>query len=131
MLFRSETAVDQAEGVGHLKNRSSLTHHLKLFGQDETEVREIINRTPDLGKALHPNYPWQEAHVIHAVRHQYANRVEDILSRRLRALPLNIKAARKMAPRVAELMAGELGHTAAWQTEQVAGFRELAAGNLP
>ncbi|MFP6878234.1 MAG: glycerol-3-phosphate dehydrogenase C-terminal domain-containing protein, partial [Roseibacillus sp.] len=111
--------------------RSSLTHNLKLFDQDETEVREIINRTPDLGKALHPNYPWQEAHVIHAVRHQYANRVEDVLSRRLRALPLNVKAARKMAPRVAELMAGELDRDDAWQTEQVAGFRELAAGYLP
>ena len=126
-----EATVDKAEAVGHLKNRSSRTRNLKLFDQDETEVREIIIRTPDLVKALHPNYPWQEAHVIHAVRHQYANRVEDILSRRLRALPLNAKAARKMAPRVAELMAGELGHTGAWQTEQVTAFYELAAGYLP
>jgi glycerol-3-phosphate dehydrogenase len=126
-----EAAVDKAAAVGHLKYRSSRTRNLKLFDQDETEVREIINRTPELEKALHPNFPWQEAHVIHAVRHQYANRVEDILSRRLRALPLNVKAARKMAPRVAELMAGELDRDDAWQTEQVAGFRELAAGYLP
>jgi glycerol-3-phosphate dehydrogenase len=33
-----------------------------------------------------------------------------------------------MAPRVAELMARELGYDAAWQTQQVAAFTELARG---
>ena len=126
-----ETAVDQAERVGHLKNQPSRTRDLKLFDQAENEVREIINRTPDLGKALHPDYPWNEAHVIHAVRNQFANQVEDVLSRRLRALPLNVQAATAMAPRVAELMADELGRDDNWQTEQVAAFRKLAAGYLP
>jgi glycerol-3-phosphate dehydrogenase len=126
-----EATVNQVEVVGHLKNQPTRTRNLKLFDRDETEVREIINRTPDLEKTLHPDYPWTEAQVIHAVRRQSANRVEDVLSRRLRALPLNAQAATAMAPRVAELMAGELNHDAAWQTEQVAAFRKLAADYLP
>ena len=32
------------------------------------------------------------------------------------------------APRVAEIMAAELGKDANWQAEQVAHYRELAAG---
>ena len=126
-----EATVNQAEAVGHLKNQPSRTCDLKLFDQAENEVREIINRTPDLEKALNPDYPWTEAHVIHAVRNQFANQVEDVLSRRLRALPLNAQAATAMAARVAELMADELERNDAWQTEQVAAFRKLAADYLP
>jgi glycerol-3-phosphate dehydrogenase len=126
-----EATVNQAEAVGHLKNQPSRTRDLKLFDQAENEVREIINRTPDLEKALNPDYPWTEAHVIHAVRNQFANQVEDVLSRRLRALPLNAQAATAMAARVAELMADELERNDAWQTEQVAAFRKLAADYLP
>jgi glycerol-3-phosphate dehydrogenase len=54
--------------------------------------------------------------------------VEDVLARRTRALFLNASAAARMAPRVAELMAKELGRDAAWRDAQVASFRALAAG---
>jgi glycerol-3-phosphate dehydrogenase len=35
-----------------------------------------------------------------------------------------------MAPRVAELMARELGHNAAWKAEQLGNFRQVAQGYL-
>jgi hypothetical protein len=35
-----------------------------------------------------------------------------------------------MAPRVAELMAGELGFNRAWQANQIRSFEELACGYL-
>jgi glycerol-3-phosphate dehydrogenase len=57
-----------------------------------------------------------------------ARTVEDVLARRTRALFLNAKAAKRMAPRVAELLAKELKHDAAWQAEQVAAFTEVARG---
>jgi glycerol-3-phosphate dehydrogenase len=122
-----EATVNQAVAVGHLNNQSSRTRNLELFDRDKSEVRETINRSPDLGEKLHPDFPWAEAHVIHAVRHQFANRVEDVLSRRLRALPLNAQAANRHGP----ARRGELDRDAAWQTKQVAAFRELAAGYLP
>jgi len=57
-----------------------------------------------------------------------ARSVEDVLARRTRALFLNAKAAVAMAPRVAELMARELGQGEDWGRAQVGEFRRLAAG---
>jgi glycerol-3-phosphate dehydrogenase len=57
-----------------------------------------------------------------------ARTVADILARRMRALFLNAKAAIEMAPRVAELMADELGHTNEWKVSQILGFTQLARG---
>jgi glycerol-3-phosphate dehydrogenase len=45
-------------------------------------------------------------------------------------LLLNARAAIEMAPRVAELMARELGCDREWQQRQVAAFTELAQSYL-
>ena len=57
-----------------------------------------------------------------------ARTVEDVLARRTRALFLNARAAMEMAPRVAELLARELGRDGAWATDQVRAFAQLAVG---
>ena len=59
-----------------------------------------------------------------------ARTIEDALARRTRALFLNARAAIAMAPRVAELLARELGRDAQWQAEQVSTFTALAQGYL-
>ena len=59
-----------------------------------------------------------------------ARTVEDVLARRTRALFLNARAALAMAPRVAALMAEELGHDSAWQASQVAAFGNTAKNYL-
>jgi glycerol-3-phosphate dehydrogenase len=43
---------------------------------------------------------------------------------------LNARAALAMAPRVAELMAGELGHDLRWRARQMDEFGKLAQGYL-
>jgi glycerol-3-phosphate dehydrogenase len=57
-----------------------------------------------------------------------ARSVEDVLARRTRALFLNAGAAVDMAPRVAKLMARELGRDDQWRRAQVDAFVALAAG---
>ena len=69
--------------------------------------------------------------MIWAARHELARTVEDVLARRTRALFLNARAAIAMAPRVASLLAAELGRDAAWQSEQVRSFSDLARRYLP
>ena len=64
------------------------------------------------------------------MRHEMARTLEDVLARRTRALFLNAQAALRMAPRVADLMAGELGRDAAWISRQLAAFGETAKGYL-
>ncbi len=65
-----------------------------------------------------------------AVREEMARTVEDVLARRTRALFLNTRAALDMAPRVAEIVARELGRDEAWQRSQCAAFTAVAQNYL-
>jgi glycerol-3-phosphate dehydrogenase len=69
--------------------------------------------------------------MVWAAREEMARTVEDALARRTRALFLNARAALAMAPRAADLLAGELGRDAAWKAEQTEAFREVARNYLP
>ena len=60
-----------------------------------------------------------------------ARTIEDVLARRLRMLFLNARAAIAAAPRVADLMAEELGRDENWKREQLIEFIKLANGYLP
>jgi glycerol-3-phosphate dehydrogenase len=60
-----------------------------------------------------------------------ARTVEDVLARRVRALFLDAEAAISIAPRVAELLAAELGHDVAWQKDQIEKFRCVAQSYRP
>jgi glycerol-3-phosphate dehydrogenase len=101
---------------------------LSFYGTDAVAIRALIAESPKLGEQLDGELPYLAAEVVWAAREEMARGIEDILARRTRALFLNAKAAVRMAPRVAELMARELGYDAAWQTQQVAAFTELARG---
>jgi glycerol-3-phosphate dehydrogenase len=64
--------------------------------------------------------------VVWAARAEMARTVEDVLSRRCRALLLNARAAMAMAPRTAALLARELQRSDGWQREEVERFTTLA-----
>ena len=81
---------------------------------------------PALAEPLDAALPYTGAEVVWAARHEMARTVEDVLARRTRALFLNARAAMRMAPRVAGLMAHELGRDGAWEAEQVASFAAVA-----
>jgi glycerol-3-phosphate dehydrogenase len=55
-----------------------------------------------------------------------ARTVEDILSRRTRALLLNARAASQAAPKVAQLLSDRLGRDKSWIQAQVQEFQALA-----
>jgi len=104
---------------------------LSFYGADAPAIQQLAAQHPTLAPQLDILLPYIGAEVIWAARNEMARTVEDILSRRTRALFLNSKAAVRMAPRVAELLASELGHDTAWQSAQVAAFTELAKGYCP
>ncbi len=114
---------------GATANRNPLDH-LAVYGSDATAIQELARTRSDLAEQLHPALPYTAAEVVWAARVEMARTVEDVLARRLRALFLNAKAATAMAPRVAELLARELGHGEAWQSAQLNAFRDLAAGYM-
>ncbi|KAJ7611615.1 FAD dependent oxidoreductase-domain-containing protein [Roridomyces roridus] len=89
------------------------------------------------GHRLSPSYPFIDAEVRYAVRHEYAQTPVDVLARRTRLSFLNVAAALEALPRVAEIMAGELGWSKSEKTKQVAraveflGSMGLAPGSVP
>jgi glycerol-3-phosphate dehydrogenase len=113
----AEDCVNQTAAWAGLPDRRCATKNLRIRGPAH-----------EGGEQLHPDLPYTTADAVSAVRSEMARTVEDVLSRRTRALVLNAAAAVAMAPRVAEVLARELGRDVAWQAEQFAKFEQLATG---
>jgi glycerol-3-phosphate dehydrogenase len=97
------------------------------YGTDADEILRLRQSDPALAAKIVAELPFTFAEVIYAVRHEMARTVEDVLSRRMRALLIDAKAASRAAPAVASAMARELGAPAEWEQQQVAAFQHLAS----
>jgi glycerol-3-phosphate dehydrogenase len=141
----AEDCVNQAVTLGRLPERDCVTGHLNvhgfhpasgkfghlwMYGSDAPLVRQIEESERGLAEPLDAALPYTEAEVVWAVRQEMARTLEDVLARRTRTLFLNAKAAIRMAPRAAELMARELGRDKEWEVEQVRGFEQTARNYL-
>jgi glycerol-3-phosphate dehydrogenase len=139
----AEDCVNRAAEQGKLERRPCITRSLRIhgahdsagqfgplavYGSDALLLAKLSAADPELARPLHPALPYTGAEVVWAARAEMARTVEDVLARRTRALFLNARSAIAMAPRVAELLARELGRDSAWQATQVKTFGELAAG---
>jgi len=137
----AEDCVNQASVLARLPDRPCVTTTLNIhgfhrhaerfgslvvYGADAPAIQDLMRADPTLATQLHPALQYCGAEVVWATRCEMARTVEDILARRTRALFLNARAAIAMAPRVAALMAKELGKDEAWQTTQVMAFQEMA-----
>lgn len=141
----AEDAVDHAAVCAGLEERDCLTRELRIhghhahaerfgrlwpYGSDAPEIESLIERDPRCGEALHPELPYQVGEVVWAIREEMARTVDDVLARRTRALLLNARAACEAAPRVAEILAAELGHDEVWVEAQRQEFQALAAAYI-
>lgn len=138
----AEDAVDHAAAIAGLELHASPTRELQIhgyslqserhgslsaYGSDALEIEALARSRPEWGEPLHPELELTPAEVIWAVREEMAFRLEDVLSRRSRALVLNARAALDVAEPVARLMARELGRGEGWVEAEVRSFSELAA----
>ncbi|HUM65190.1 MAG TPA: glycerol-3-phosphate dehydrogenase C-terminal domain-containing protein [Chitinophagaceae bacterium] len=64
--------------------------------------------------------------IVWAVEHEMARTVEDVLSRRTRALLLNARESRRIAPECATIMAALMGKDEQWKQEQVNSFNKVS-----
>lgn len=103
------------------------TDHLYVYGTDQKHIKRLIERSPNLGEKLHPRLEFLKAEVVWAVQNEMARTVEDILARRVRILFLDAKAARAVAPVVAEILASHLAKDDAWKQSQIDEFIKLTA----
>ncbi len=142
----AEDAVNQAIVKIDLPDKSCVTKDLKIhgfyedserfgdlaiYGADAEKIAELIKQNPNLAEKLHEDLPYCAAEIVWATRFEMANTLEDVLARRIRALFLNARAAIEIAPRVAEIMARELGKDKIWIDEQIDNFVKTAKNYLP
>lgn len=140
----AEDTVDAAALVAGLEEQPSRTKALRLhgwvktphetdgllslYGSDGPSVRRVMREKPGWDEPLHPNLPYFVGEVAWGARREMARTVEDVLARRTRSLLLNARASIEVAPKVAEILAAELGKDEAWQKAQVQEYEANARG---
>lgn len=138
----AEDTVNKVIEVGGLAKAECRTKNMKVhgfqeqpeaepfgvYGSEAAAVKQVLAEQPGWNDPLHANLPYRAGEVVWAARHELARTVEDVLARRTRALLLDSRASIEIAPRVAELLAAELGMDEQWQRTQVEHFRSVARG---
>ncbi|NBC65507.1 MAG: FAD-dependent oxidoreductase [Bacteroidetes bacterium] len=141
----AQDTVDQAATVAGLNVQECVTENLRIhgwlknidpddplhhYGSDRIEINKLIKENEDLGEPLHERLPYLKAEVVWSIRNEMAMTVEDVLSRRTRALLLDARASVEMAPEVAKLMADEMGEDQSWIDDQIEKFKEIASAYI-
>lgn len=140
-----EDVVDAAEKSLGMKKSRSVTREMKIhgfvtsvdvertwcwYGSDLEHINHLVEKDPALGEVLSEKLHIRKVQVVWAVREEFARTLEDCLSRRIRALQLDAKESIRIAHRVAEIMASELGYNTNWIEKQVEAFTTLAGGHF-
>jgi len=102
--------------------------HLYVYGSDAKAIKDMMIDHPEMAEQLHDQMDFTVAEVVWACREEMAITLDDVLARRVRALYLDARAAIEMAPKVAAIMARELGEDEDWQVRQIEEFTSLAQG---
>jgi glycerol-3-phosphate dehydrogenase len=137
----AEDCVDHAITLGSLRETPCVTADLPIhgfhrqaeklgklsvYGTDAQGILRVADERAEFAAPLHPALPYIAAEIVWSVRNEMSRSVDDALARRTRALLLNARAAIEIAPKVADLMAAELGRDPAWVQSQVESFTKLA-----
>jgi glycerol-3-phosphate dehydrogenase len=105
--------------------KKPLNNRLHIYGKHAEDIKKMIIEQPDLGQILHPAFPYTKAEIVWICRNEMPLKLEDIISRRTRALLLDAKASAELAPLVAKIMAKEYGYGNEWIEEEVKAISHL------
>lgn len=137
----AEDCVDQATNLARLEQRPCVTKelrihgaiddgdaplHLFVYGTDADSIMALADDEPELATPIHARLPIIGAQIAWGARNEMARTVDDVLSRRTRALLFDARAAIEAAPAVARRLASELGRDEDWVAEQVSSFQHMA-----
>lgn len=139
-----EDLVDKSENKNGWAPIATKTKHLKIHGYKEnvdhsnpfyfygTDEKGVLKLAMEdgMGDFISESLDVINAQVVWAVRHEMARNVEDFLARRTRCQLLDAKESIKMAPKVAEIMAAELGEDSAWQIDQVKKYTQVTSNYI-
>ncbi|MFZ9661335.1 MAG: glycerol-3-phosphate dehydrogenase/oxidase [Chitinophagaceae bacterium] len=140
----AKDAVDNAIFVGKLDRRNCISEQIRIhgwamqnvdagkksglfhYGSDAAFIESLFEKQPEWGNEIIEGAELTIAEVVWAVRNEMAMRIEDVLARRNRLLLKDAMLAMKAAPRVAEIMAIEMGKDETWIQEEMKSFMLIA-----
>jgi glycerol-3-phosphate dehydrogenase len=97
------------------------------YGTEVTHLLILLMKRPTLAERIIPDLPVIKAQVMHAIRHEMALTLEDVLNRRTPIATCAADQGLGMAEAVASWMAAELGWTIEERAVQVAAYRHQVA----
>jgi glycerol-3-phosphate dehydrogenase len=104
------------------------THLSQTYGARASAVTERGAQDPTLLERIDPELPYVWAEVRHAIEHELARTIEDVLVRRI---PLCLRGRDQgldAAPRVADMLGGTLGWSPTERTRQIDAYRRYVDG---
>jgi glycerol-3-phosphate dehydrogenase len=140
----AEETIDKAIKAGIIENKKCITkdfsfysnnqplkyERLKIYGNQSAEIEEMIAQQPALGELIDDRLPYTQAEIIWICRNEMPRTLEDMLARRTRSLFLDARASGQVGPKVADLMATELGFSKSWQDSEVSKYNQLISNYL-
>ena len=110
---------------GYLENPGT-SDRMYIYGSDLDAIMKMLNETPAYAERLDGSTDFTVGEVVWAARKEMARTIDDVLARRVRVLYLDARASIAMAPRVASVLAAELGRDKSWEQAQVNEYTEMA-----
>jgi glycerol-3-phosphate dehydrogenase len=105
-------------------------HLVRHFGTETAGIVNLAATHRELQRRLHPRHPAIEAEVVHAARRELAQRVDDVLVRRIHLYYETPDRGEGAASRTAQLLGRELGWTGTRIAEEHARYQSLARKGL-
>ena len=103
------------------------THLVASYGAEAPGVLSLVAERPELGRRLVEGQPYLAAEIVYGVRHEGAQRLDDVLQRRTRLALEVADGAASIAPAVADLLGVELGWNEETRRRAVEDYRAEAA----
>jgi glycerol-3-phosphate dehydrogenase len=110
---------------GSSLSEETISHLLNRYGSLIEEILQIVREDPEMAERVTPDLPYLKAEILHAVSHEGALSVEDVLLRRTRISFEAGDSGASIADVVAEIIAPVLKWNSAEQQKSVTAFIEL------
>lgn len=104
---------------------ATVTHLLGRYGSLIEEILEIMDTDSSMSQRLIPELPYIKAEILHAVTHEGALSVEDVLLRRTRICFEAADSGADVAAEVAKIIGAELGWGAKERSASVNSFTDV------
>jgi glycerol-3-phosphate dehydrogenase len=125
-LAKVRTKNLRLHGTSEWRPQNDLETHLyQRYGSDAHQVLALIKDDPTLAHVAIEGQRYLDAEYIHAVRHEMATSLVDLLTRRTRAHLHDARTTLHSAPAIAQLVAKELQWNDEERERQLAAYRTL------